>query len=142
MNVSPFAIQLTIVVILLLAVMAWTLRFALRAGEGNRRAYHQGARQGAAEGLVSDRYANREPRALWADINFAPPRAASDREIDGTHQARQHAKIDGNDVMTLAREVLELWREERVVAAPTVHEQDRSLRALRLLIEERNSVPL
>ena len=35
MNVSPFVIQLAIVIVVVLGVAAWTLRFALRAGEGD-----------------------------------------------------------------------------------------------------------
>jgi len=34
MNVSPFVIQLAVVVVLVLAVAAWTLSFVLRADEG------------------------------------------------------------------------------------------------------------
>ncbi len=51
------------------------------------------------------------------------------------------AQIDGHDAMARPREMRKLRREERVVAAPAMHQQDRPLRALRLLEEERDAVP-
>jgi hypothetical protein len=61
MNVSPFVIQLAVLVVLVLAVAAWTLSFVRRR---RRRADYQGARQGVAKGMVSARHEHREPRAL------------------------------------------------------------------------------
>jgi hypothetical protein len=34
MNVAPFAFELAVAIVLILAVAAWTLSFVLRAGEG------------------------------------------------------------------------------------------------------------
>jgi hypothetical protein len=79
MNVSPFAIQLTIAVILLLAVMAWTLRFALRAGEGTAgpiiRALAKELRKGWYQ--IDMRIANRAPYGLTStSLRHVRPRTA------------------------------------------------------------------
>ncbi len=51
------------------------------------------------------------------------------------------AQIDGHDRVTRLREMLELRREERVVAAPAMHQEDRPLGAFGLLVEERHPIP-
>ncbi|MGZ5850114.1 MAG: hypothetical protein ACXWJ4_09740 [Methyloceanibacter sp.] len=66
MNVSPFAIQLAIVVVLVLAVAAWTLSFVLRGGEGGAEPIIRARAKELQKGWyqVDMRIANRAPYGL------------------------------------------------------------------------------
>jgi hypothetical protein len=80
MNVSPFAIQLAVVIVLILGVAAWTLSFALRAGEGDAaepiiRARAQEMQEGWYR--VDMRISNRAPYGLsGVSLRRVRPRSA------------------------------------------------------------------
>jgi hypothetical protein len=79
MDVSPFVTQLAIVVILLLAVMAWTLRFVLRAGEGTAEPFVRARAKELPKGWyqIDMRIANRAPYGLAStSLRRVRPRAA------------------------------------------------------------------
>ena len=62
MNVSPFALELAVAVVLILAVAAWTLSFVLRAGEGGAEPIIRARAKELQKGVVSARHADRQPR--------------------------------------------------------------------------------
>ncbi len=79
MNVSLFAVQLAVVVILLLAVAGWTASFLLRAGEGTAEPIIRARAKELQKGWyqVDMRIANRAPYGLTGiSLRRVRPRAA------------------------------------------------------------------
>ena len=79
MNVSPFAIQLAIVVVLVLGVIAWTLRFVLRSGEGGPEPLIRARAKELQKGWyqLELRIANRAPYGMTGvSLRRIKPRAA------------------------------------------------------------------
>ncbi len=92
MNVSPFAIQLVVVVVLVLAVAAWTLSFVLRAGEGGAEPIIRARAKELQKGWyqVDMRIANRAPYGLTGvSLRRVRPRAA---RTHGPDHIGQHAQ--------------------------------------------------
>lgn len=79
MNVSPLAIQLAIVVVLVLGVIAWTLRFVLRSGEGGPEPLIRARAKELQKGWyqLDMRIANRAPYGMTGvSLRRIRPRAA------------------------------------------------------------------
>jgi hypothetical protein len=79
MNVSPFALQLAVAVVLILAVAVWTLSFVLRAGEGGAEPIIRARAKELQKGWyqLDMRIANRAPYGLTGvSLRRIRPRAA------------------------------------------------------------------
>lgn len=79
MNVSPFVLQLTVAVVLILAVAGWTLSFVFRAGEGAAEPIIRARAKELQKGWyqVDMRIANRAPYGLTGvSLRRVQPRAA------------------------------------------------------------------
>jgi hypothetical protein len=79
MNVSPFAVQLAVVLILVFAVSAWTLSFVVRPGRGAARPLIRARARKLKKGWyqVDVRIANRAPYGLTGiSLRRVRPRAA------------------------------------------------------------------
>ena len=79
MNVSPFALELAVAVVLILAVAAWTLSFVLRAGEGGAEPIIRARAKELQKGWyqVDMRIANRAPYGMTGvSLRRVRPRAA------------------------------------------------------------------
>jgi hypothetical protein len=79
MNVSPFAFELAVAIVLILAVAAWTLSFVLRAGEGGAEPIIRARAKELQKGWyqVDMRIANRAPYGMTGvSLRRVRPRAA------------------------------------------------------------------
>jgi hypothetical protein len=79
MNVSPFAIQLAVAVVLILGIAAWTLSFVLRSGEGAAEPIIRARAKELQKGWyqIDMRIANRAPYGLTGvSLRRVRPRSA------------------------------------------------------------------
>jgi hypothetical protein len=79
MNVSPFAFELAVAIVLILAVAAWTMSFVLRAGEGGVEPIIRARAKELQKGWyqLDMRIANRAPYGLTGvSLRRVRPRAA------------------------------------------------------------------
>jgi hypothetical protein len=79
MNVAPFAFELAVAIVLILAVAAWTLSFLLRAGEGGAEPIIRARAKELQKGWyqVDMRIANRAPYGMTGvSLRRVRPRAA------------------------------------------------------------------